>query len=80
MGVGSCKVVALVIATMFFDRVGRKPMLLLSAAGLVVAYVIEAIRYRGGWVSVGVGVGVNLQYFVGSGVCARTIIFYVCCG
>jgi MFS family permease len=45
MGVGSCKVVALVIATMFFDRVGRKPMLLLSAAGLVLAYVIEAIRY-----------------------------------
>jgi MFS family permease len=44
MAVGSCKVVALVVATMFFDRVGRKPMLLLSAAGLFVAYCIEGAR------------------------------------
>lgn len=51
MGVGSCKVLALVVATMFFDRVGRKPMLLLSAAGLFVAYCIEgasSILYSSG--------------------------------
>ncbi|KAJ1618279.1 hypothetical protein T492DRAFT_1132083 [Pavlovales sp. CCMP2436] len=47
MGVGLCKVSSLLLGCLLFDKVGRKPLLLLSAAGLSVSLVILAVAAAG---------------------------------
>jgi sugar porter (SP) family MFS transporter len=54
MGAGGCKVLFLLIASQLFDRVGRRPMLLLSAFGLVISFGVMSASYSSGmdWLSV----------------------------
>eukprot|EP00962_Isochrysis_galbana_P039653 scaffold14248_cov143-Isochrysis_galbana.AAC.1 len=54
MGAGGCKVVFLLIASQLFDRVGRRPMLLLSAFGLAASFGTMSVSYSMGldWLSV----------------------------
>jgi MFS family permease len=43
MGVGLCKCVALFVASLAFDRIGRRPLLLLSAGGQAVALLTQGL-------------------------------------
>jgi sugar porter (SP) family MFS transporter len=42
MAVGACKTLSILVATFFLDRVGRRPLLLTSAGGMVVSLVTLA--------------------------------------
>ncbi|KAG8457855.1 hypothetical protein KFE25_005124 [Diacronema lutheri] len=46
MGIGLCKLAFLLIASQLFDRLGRRPMLLASAAGLLGALFVLAAASR----------------------------------
>jgi len=54
MGAGGCKVLFLLLASQLFDRVGRRPMLLISAFGLAVSFGVMSFSYSTGmdWLSV----------------------------
>jgi MFS family permease len=46
MGAGGCKVLFLLVASQLFDRVGRRPMLLISALGLAASFGVVSVSYR----------------------------------
>ena len=45
MAAGGCKVVFLLAASLLFDKVGRKPMLIISALGLALSFSLIAASY-----------------------------------
>mmetsp|Transcript_24589 Transcript_24589/g.82535 ORF Transcript_24589/g.82535 Transcript_24589/m.82535 type:complete len:370 (-) Transcript_24589:42-1151(-) len=77
-GVGVCKLVFLLIASPFFDRAGRRPMLLLSAASLFVSLCLLAGAESSDppvpWLAV-----LGLCAFMASFSVGFSPLVYVCC-
>uniref|UniRef100_A0A7S3X432 Hexose transporter 1 n=2 Tax=Choreotrichia TaxID=141411 RepID=A0A7S3X432_9SPIT len=58
MGAGGCKVLCLLFASQLFDRLGRRPMLLISAFGLAASFGVVSASYS-----------INLNWLSVVGVC-----------
>jgi len=78
MAVGLCKLVFLIFASTLFDRIGRRPMLLISSAGLAGSLVVLAAATAGATPRPAMAIGGLCAYMASFSLGFSPLVYVIC--